>query len=86
MSFFVVTFNLLADCHNELRIIALLLGRLRMSVDVAYTSLCDHFSDTRWISAQQHKTSKLEEVLKDIAQAKTGSSETRMMVQSDCKV
>lgn len=84
------TLVLLADYPNELRIIALLLGRLRMSVDeaiVAYMSLCEQvFSDTRWISAQQYKTSKLEAALKEIVRAKTGSSETRMMIRSDCKV
>lgn len=72
------------------RIIALFLGRLRMSVDeaiLAYTSLSEQvFSDTKWVGKQKYKSSKLEEVLKDIIREKTGSSETKMMVQSKCKV
>lgn len=74
-----------------LRIIALFLGRLRMTADEAtkaYNSLSEQvFSDAKWVGEQQYKASKLEEVLKAIIRAKTGNSETRMMIaQSDCKV
>lgn len=61
-----------------------------MTVDEAikaYTSLSEQvFSDSKWVGRQQYKSSKLEEVLKNIVRAKTGSSETRMRTESDCKV
>lgn len=73
------------------RIIALLLGRLRMSVDdaiQAYLTLSSKaLSGTKWFETQNYRTSKLEEVLREIICMRTGNGDYRMVsARSKCKV
>ena len=70
------------------RIIALMLGRLRMGVDSAidaYNSLAQQvFSDQkRWPGDGMFKASKLEEVIKSVVQDVTGNPDEPLLEVSD---
>ena len=77
---FAVTFRSLI----HYRIIALMLGRLRMDVDTAikhYDDLAKHvFSDPkRWGRAGKFKATRLEEVIKSVVKDVTGDSESSLL-------
>ena len=73
------------------RIIALMLGRLRMGVETAidtYNSLAQQvFSDQkRWPGDGKFKATKLEEVIKSIVRDVTGDPEEPLLEVSDASV
>lgn len=76
--------------HGTSRIIALLLGRLRMSVDDAIQAFmfitAKAFSTPTLFGTQESRGNALEEALKDIVRLKTGNGESRMTFDSKCKV
>lgn len=65
------------------RIIALMLGRLRMDVDTAithYDALVNEvFSDMKWGENGKFKATKLETAIKSIVKSVTGDPETRLL-------
>ena len=71
------------DTQTLSRIIALMLGRLRMSVAEAiecYGTLAERvFSTTKRIGDGRFKASKLEEVIKEIVREKLGDPDARML-------
>jgi hypothetical protein len=78
-------------CAHSYRIIALMLGRLRMGVETAidaYNSLAQQvFSDQKqWPGDGKFKATKLEEVIKSIIRNATGDPETLLLEVGDASV
>ena len=78
-------------CFNSYRIIALMLGRLRMDVDTAinyYNDLAKQvfFASKRWPGDGRFKATKLEEVIKSAVKDVTGDHEEPLLETSDTSV
>ena len=78
-------------CFNSYRIIALMLGRLRMNVDTAisyYNDLAKQvfFASKRWPGDGRFKATKLEEVIKSAVRNVTGDPEEPLLEISDTSV
>jgi hypothetical protein len=71
-------------CSNSHRIIALMLGRLRMDIDTAigcYNNIAQQvFSDPkRWPGDERFKATKLEETIKSAVRDATGDPEEPLL-------
>ena len=87
--FLIVT--IFTGCFNSYRIIALMLGRLRMDVDTAinyYNDLAKQvfFASKRWPGDGRLKATKLEEVIKSAVGDVTGDPEQPLLEISDTSV
>lgn len=72
---------------TKIRIIALMLGRLRMDIDTAINHY-DHlakevFSDMKRFGDGKFKATKLEQVLKSVVDSVTHDSESPLLVEGD---
>jgi hypothetical protein len=82
---------ILTWCFNSYRIIALMLGRLRMDVDTAidcYNNLSQQvFSDPKWRPGDgRFKATKLEEVIKSVVRDVTEDPEEFLLESSNVSV